>query len=155
MKDQTKHRRHQRAELPFISADSFWAVNATGDDAQKWETGSQYGREAMAFAEQVEDSTDLFHAVIGDIYKKGPPGPLERGFLDALFTAALRHHNSLRLRVIESDEPIVYRGHVAPKNRPWRSPASQRPPDDKAITVSDNPAEQVGTEETDPELDRS
>jgi hypothetical protein len=116
---------------------------------------SQYGREAYAFAEQIEDSTDFLHAVVDDIYKKGPPGPLERGFLDVVFTAALRHHNSLRLRVIESDEPIVYPGHVAPKNRPWRSPASITRPSDSVMTEPDEPASQAGAEEIDPELDQS
>ena len=112
------NRAYERSDLPFVRADGHgetncWAVNPSGDAEQDFETGGQYGRLAVAFAEQVEDSTQLLVHVFRDIVAAGRFGHLEAGFVDAMAIAGITHHNSLRMGWIERGlfgEPIVYPG---------------------------------------------
>ena len=119
----TNDRSLKREHLPFVRADDLgklnhWAVTPSGNASEDRETGFQYGREAIAFMEQAEDSTQLLGQVVHDMFKRGELGPLEAGFFDAVGLAALLYHNSLRKGWIERGhfgEPIIYSGFTAPE----------------------------------------
>ena len=99
--DQTQHGASERSDLPFVRADGHgetncWAVNPSGDAEQDFETGSRYGRQAVAFAEQAEDTTEFLIHVFRDMVAVGQFGNLEVGFVDTVSHAALLHYFSLR-----------------------------------------------------------
>ncbi len=121
-KSRVPNRPYKRSDLAFVRVDDHgetncWAVTPSGNDREDYETGFQYGREAVAFIEQ-KDSPQLLIHVLQDMVKAGQFNHLEAGFAHAVASAALLHHNSLRLGLIERGcfgGPIVYPGFVAPK----------------------------------------
>ena len=91
--------------------------------------GFEYGCEAVAFMDQCADHPALVITVVSTMVEKGQFGPSEIGFIRAIALGALFHHNSCRLGVEQRgcfDEPIVFPGHITPKDRPWRLPSSLR-----------------------------
>ena len=112
------NRPYERSDLAFVRVDdrgetNCWAVSPSGDAEQDFETGWRYGRLAVAFAEQVEDTNQFLSDVFRDMFAAGQFSHLEAGFVDAVSDAALLHHNALRLGWIERGcfgGPIVLPG---------------------------------------------
>ncbi len=112
------NRRYERSDLAFVRVDDHgetncWAVSPSGDAEQDFETGWRYGRHAVAFAEQAEDTNEFLSHVFRDMFAAGQFSHLEAGFVDAVSDAALLHHNALRLGWIERGcfgGPIVLPG---------------------------------------------
>ena len=102
-KSRATYRPYKRSDFAFVRTDDHgetncWAVNPSGDTEQDLETGSQYGRNALAFAEQVEDCNQLLGHVFRDMVAAGQFGHLEAGFVEAGSDAALLHNVSSRYR---------------------------------------------------------
>ena len=101
----------RRSDLPFVRVDrgvtNHWAVTSSGDAKQDYQIGFSHGRQAIAFGEQWEDSTQLVVDVIREIVAAGRFGPLELGFVDAVAIGALLHQNSMRTGHIEKPQPGV------------------------------------------------
>ena len=126
----------RRDDLPFCrKADGkgdfwgvadYWAATPSGDKAKDFETGFRWGREMVAFIDQSEDHPQALVFVLRDMIEKGRFGHLEAGFLDAISTASLLYHLSLRYGVSVIDHinsgfgvPIVYPGCMKPKRLPF------------------------------------
>ncbi len=120
------NRPYERSDLAFVRVDdrgetNCWAVSPSGDAEQDFETGWRYGRLAVAFAEQAEDTNEFLSHVFRDMFAAGQFSHLEAGFVDAVSDAALLHHNALRLGWIERGcfgGPFVLPGFTAPANEP-------------------------------------
>ena len=102
-KSHATNRPYKRSDFAFVRTDDHgetncWAVNPSGDTEQDLETGLGYGRNALAFAEQVEDSPQFLVHIIRDMVAAGQFGHLEAGFVDAVSHAALLHNFSSRYR---------------------------------------------------------
>ncbi len=125
-------RRHQ---LDFIRVNrgrpNYWAAVPSGNASEDWARGFKYGRQAVAFMEQVEDHPHLLFDIVRDMPERELLGELEAGFLEAVATAAILHHNSLRWGWIERSffgDPIVFPGFSAPKARAEEfDPHKERP----------------------------
>ena len=126
----------ERWDLPFCrktdgegdywGVADYWAVTPSGDDAKDYERGFEWGREAVAFTDQTDDSPQALVFVLRDMVEKGRFGHLEAGFCDAVATAALLYHNSLRHGWFEINhintrfgKPIVYPCREKPKRLPF------------------------------------
>ena len=120
-------------DLPFVRADGrgvlcYWSVTPTGNDSADLARSFEWGRQLVAFMDQIEDHPQILTCVIRDMVAAGRFGPLESGFIQAVGTATVELHNALRLGLVQPGlfgRPIVYLGYVAPKHGHYDRPPGQ------------------------------
>ena len=133
MNEKTEHRPYELTNLPFVRADdrgvlNYWSVTPSGNPIEDDATGFEYGRQFIAFMEQIEDHPQLLVHVYHDMAKSGQISGIETGFLTAVGTAGIAHHHSLRVGLVKPGlfgKPIVYPGYVAPKHGCYDRPPSR------------------------------
>ena len=118
------NRPRKLTDLPFVRADGrgvlcYWSVTPTGNDSADLARSFEWGRQLVAFMDQIEDHPQILTCVIRDMVAAGRFGPLESGFIQAVGTATVELHNALRCDLVKPGlfgTPIVYPGYIAPKN---------------------------------------
>ena len=111
----------RREDLPFVGTDdrgetSHWCVTPSGNPHEDRAMGFEYGRQAVAFMDQLEDGPQFLFAIVRAMFETRRLSHLEAGFFEAVGIATLELHNSLRLGLVRPGlfgKPIVYLGPSA------------------------------------------